>query len=906
MIRKLFAITILTFLSIIPVFAQANLFESQEKNYQAHIPFKRYELPNGLSVIIHENSAFGNLVQVGVHFHAGTSSDPANLKGIAQQTFESMKQGSKNFNKREIESTLLQVGGKSHHYQTKDYTSFNSFVPSQALENILQIEADRWKNAQSKLAKKPIENTSYLPKDFYPKNHPYFSEPNKRLYAESEIKKHKARWFGANNAVITIVGNVSYQQALGWVEYYFSELPKGTPYFKRNQIPMRYIEDQIFITSSKNKYQSFTVLAPTEDQASEDALALEGLAYVLVDYAKSDLKNRVLDKGFAFELEVKSEIDELAGVFGITFKVSKNRSLKVLEPMFKASIMSFQQYGTSLEALEVFKKNHGLDLLKNKESIPSISKALAEGYLFYKNPNHLQERYEKLQHIRPSQIDNAAEKYLRKVLFHVDYGINTKENWSGVSRFRKPKALKVYNANGNYKKDWKIESSKIDKTTAIQLPEIENEFKYPLYHKKWKNGAKIIGSTNRASQVNRIDILIPAGKKFEQENNFGASEILAKMIAGGSISLDRIDYENILQTVGAKLEISSDFHFIRFRLVCPEKATQTAIETLLHLLIQPHLTEKKLIDLKQVVHSADVLDINSLKQFHRQYFGTDGMIVAYTGRLPFKAYAKAFRGLEKWNEKNTLLTKVDQDIPAKLALKKETHALETSLSILRQNQIICPKTFAKYLQVNGLGYQDWKVEARENDLVFTKLSKPSNKTLDKNVEVFKNLFNQKHLATDSVLINAVKNQQAFDFITLDEKLSQLSKYGMLNWKTKHYKNWKKTLAKAKVAEIAEVYQKNMRPERMNWTISLPFFDLNELEKIKKNYQNTFPAFKTIKIPKTPRKHKVKTPFEMGKYGKKHYPVFKGKSFDIAYKKAKKKLKGTQYRTFIYKGKIYKL
>src|SRR5574339_1240001 len=158
------------------------------------VPFTQFTLPNGLSVILHEDHSVP-LVSVNVWYHVGSANERPGRTGFAHLFEHLMFMGSGHVEPGEFDAWLEGAGGNNNGSTDYDRTNYWINVPSNALELALFLESDRMGylldsmtpqtvDAQRDVVKnerrQSVENQPYataqavvLGEMLYPPNHPY-------------------------------------------------------------------------------------------------------------------------------------------------------------------------------------------------------------------------------------------------------------------------------------------------------------------------------------------------------------------------------------------------------------------------------------------------------------------------------------------------------------------------------------------------------------------------------------------------------------------------------------------------------------------------------------------------------------------------------------------------------------
>ncbi|HEX5764333.1 MAG TPA: pitrilysin family protein, partial [Woeseiaceae bacterium] len=220
------------------------------------ISFTEYTLDNGLRLIVHEDTK-APIVAVNIWYHVGSKNEQPGKTGFAHLFEHLMFNGSENFNE-EIRQPLERAGVTGMNGTTYfDRTNYFETVPKNVLDMTLWLESDRMGHLlgvvdEAKLTqergvvqneKRQSENQPYgqafnhILRNVFPPQHPYSWSPigsMEDLDAASLEDVHEwfKTYYGPNNAVIVIAGDIRPEEALERVEHYFGDIPPGPPIAK--------------------------------------------------------------------------------------------------------------------------------------------------------------------------------------------------------------------------------------------------------------------------------------------------------------------------------------------------------------------------------------------------------------------------------------------------------------------------------------------------------------------------------------------------------------------------------------------------------------------------------------------------------------------------------------------------
>src|SRR4051794_35445181 len=123
--------------------AQAKLVEKvTKKGTEIVIPYEKYVLPNGLTLVIHEDHS-DPVVHVDVTYHVGSAREEIGKSGFAHFFEHMMFEGSDHATKGQHDKIISGGGGSLNGSTTRDRTNYYETVPSNLLEKSLWLESDR-------------------------------------------------------------------------------------------------------------------------------------------------------------------------------------------------------------------------------------------------------------------------------------------------------------------------------------------------------------------------------------------------------------------------------------------------------------------------------------------------------------------------------------------------------------------------------------------------------------------------------------------------------------------------------------------------------------------------------------------------------------------------------------------
>jgi predicted Zn-dependent peptidase len=213
------------------------------------IPVHVNKLDNGLTVVISPDHS-SPTVGVSVVYHVGMRLEPRNRTGFAHLFEHLMFQGTPNAPKGVFDKAITAGGGHNNGSTRPDFTDYIETAPVSALESLLWLEADRMKTLDFNAA--TLKNQQDVVKEeirVNVKNQPYGGfmwldinqhafqkwENNHDGYGSFEdlenaslddVRKFHRDFYGPNNAVLAISGDVTAAQGLALAKKYFGGIAR--------------------------------------------------------------------------------------------------------------------------------------------------------------------------------------------------------------------------------------------------------------------------------------------------------------------------------------------------------------------------------------------------------------------------------------------------------------------------------------------------------------------------------------------------------------------------------------------------------------------------------------------------------------------------------------------------------
>jgi zinc protease len=218
------------------------------------IPFERFQLDNGLRVILSPEPAMP-VVAVNLWYAVGSRNEPPGRTGFAHLFEHMMFQGSAHVPETAHFALIEKAGGSLNGSTWLDRTNYFETLPAHYLELALWLESDRMGWLLPAMTQEKLDNQREVVKNerrwrvdnqpygdwderlqamLYPPEHPYHhsvigSMEDLDAASLEDVHQFFRTYYAPNNAVLTICGDFDAGEARRLVERYFGEIPAGPP-----------------------------------------------------------------------------------------------------------------------------------------------------------------------------------------------------------------------------------------------------------------------------------------------------------------------------------------------------------------------------------------------------------------------------------------------------------------------------------------------------------------------------------------------------------------------------------------------------------------------------------------------------------------------------------------------------
>lgn len=401
------------------------------------LDYQMTTLPNGLKVVTLEDHR-APVVTLQIWVHVGSKDEAPGKAGFAHLFEHLMFKGSKNVGPEEHARYVEQIGGDYNANTYFDRTLYYETVPSNALDRILWLEADRMaslqvdeKNLKSErdVVKEEhrvnVENAPYgkLLEDVqalvFPKAHPY-AHTTIGIMADldraalNDVRAFHDEYYKPNNATLVLVGDFNRAEALEKIGRYFGPIPRSTQPFTRYPVPT--------ITQTAEKRETvYDKMAPLPmivmayrlpEPSSPDTPVFDVLARILSTGQSSRLyRSLVRDKQLAAEVSGSALTLKLGGIFFFFAIANTGKAPADVEKALQEQVELLRNSPVSDAELAKAKNQALTAQVFGMLSTEQKASALGEADLLYGTPEEANHEFEKLAAVTAADIQRVAQKY---------------------------------------------------------------------------------------------------------------------------------------------------------------------------------------------------------------------------------------------------------------------------------------------------------------------------------------------------------------------------------------------------------------------------------------------------------------------------------------------------------------
>jgi len=556
------------------------------------IPYKKFVLDNGLTLIVHEDRK-APIVAFNVWYHVGSKNEKAGRTGFAHLFEHLMFNGSENYDD-DYFKPMQKVGATDLNGTTnEDRTNYFENVPTPALDLALWLESDRMGHlkgavTQAKLdeqrgvvqnEKRQYDNEPYslaeelIAKACFPAGHPYSwtvigSMEDLAAASLADVHQWFASYYGPNNAVIAIAGDIDAETALAKVKKYFADIPPGPPVTRHQAWVARRSGEQRQVAEDRVPQTRLTKIWNVPQAFSDESAGLI-LAARLLGAGKSSrlYKRLVYDEQTATDVTAYVDSREIAGLFTIQADVRPGADAAAVEHAIDEELKRFLAEGPTARELEKGRRQYLASFVRGSERIGGFggkSDILARSQVFGGSPDAYRHTLDSIAAATPAQLRDTAAKWLSDGAYVLEIRPYAEREAARESADR----------------------------SRLPEPGPAPEVRFPEFQRfTLANGLRVILTERHSVPMVRLNLVLDAGYATDQGGIPGTAELAMAMLDEGTTRRSALQISEELALLGASLGTGSDLDASYVSLSALKDRLDEALDIYADVILNPSFPE---------------------------------------------------------------------------------------------------------------------------------------------------------------------------------------------------------------------------------------------------------------------------------------------------------------------------
>jgi len=522
------------------------------------IPYKKFVLKNGLTLIVHEDRK-APIVAVNVWYHVGSKNEKTGKTGFAHLFEHLMFNGSENFND-DYFKVVQRVGATDLNGTTNnDRTNYFQNVPNTALDVVLWMESDRMGHLlgaidQPRLdeqrgvvqnEKRQGENQPYgrafftIFENTYPAGHPYSwsvigSMEDLNAAAIEDVHQWFKDYYGAANAVLVIAGDIDAETARQKVERYFGDIPSGPPVVKQQAWVAKRTGEHRQVMEDRVPQTRIYKVWNTAPWGTPDDTHLDLLSDILTSGKTSRLfKRLVYDDQSATNVFSFQFSREIGSHFIVVAEVRPGGDPAAVEKAMDEEMARLIQDGPTAEELKRVKTQYRAGFIRGIERIGGFggkSDVLAMNEVYTGNPEFYKTTLARVAGATADDLRGTAKEWLSDGVYVLE-----------VRPFPKYETVAS-----------DVDRSKVPEAGAPPAG------KFPaLQRAKLSNGLTVVLAERPSIPQVQFELLLDAGYAADQGALPGTASLAMDMLDEGTKTRNALEISDELALLGATLSTGS-------------------------------------------------------------------------------------------------------------------------------------------------------------------------------------------------------------------------------------------------------------------------------------------------------------------------------------------------------------
>ncbi len=538
------------------------------------IPHTMFRLPNGLTVIVHEDHK-APVVAVSTWYNVGSKDEPAKETGFAHLYEHLMFNGTENL-PGDYFTYLQQIGATDYNGTTSyDRTNYFETVPTGALERTLFMESDRMGHLLGAVTQGVLDNQRSVVQNekrqgdsrpgglvqyelfgnLFPDGHPYHhttigSMADLDAASLESVKQWFRAKYGPNNAVLVIAGDVTAAQVKPLVEKYFGDIPRGPvnnpalasvpTLAKPKTIDMK---DNVATTIIQRYWAVPGLLDRRLAALDIGGSVLGGLASSRLD------KIMVREEKVAVGVSASLTPLQRAGIFSVTAVVKPGVDPATVSKRLDQVLADYIAKGPSADEVQRAVMSEVSGRIRGLEAVGGFggkAVTLAEGQTYAHDSNFYKRTLASYAAITPAVVKAAMQQWLRRPALTIVLSPGERAAYTEAKAVTPP-ARASDKTEGAVKGNRQIPP--VGQLAALDFPDI--------VHTRLSNGIELEYAQRAAVPLTQLALVFDAGEAADTPNARGLASFTMSLMDEGTATRTSQQLAEDEERLGAEISTSN-------------------------------------------------------------------------------------------------------------------------------------------------------------------------------------------------------------------------------------------------------------------------------------------------------------------------------------------------------------
>jgi len=548
-----------TFAVFFLVFAIVTSSSSQSTTKEIEIPYERFVLDNGLTVIVHEDHK-APIVAINTWYHVGSKNEKPGKTGFAH-LFEHLMFGGSEHSKGRYIDAMERIGATDLNGTTNsDRTNYFENVPTSTVDFTLWMESDRMGHLLGTLDQKTLdlqrgvvqnekrqgENQPYgvteqlLTQNTYPVGHPYSwttigDMADLDAASMTDVKEWFKTYYGPSNVVLVLAGDIDVKTAREKVTKYFGDIPAGPPVAHQQVWIARMSGTHRQVVQDRVPQARIYKVWNIPEYGNAEADYLDLVSDCLSNGKSSRFYKRlVYEDQIATDARAFVDLQEIGGQFYVQATARPGQSLAQVEKELDEELARFLKNGPTPAEMQRVKAQYQANFIRGIERIGGFggkSDRLAKNQVFLGSPDAYKISLKRVQEATAEDLRSAAQRWLSDGVYILE-----------VDPFA----------------DYKIASAGADRSQppdtgappALKLPKFQRA--------TLSNGLKVILAERHEVPLVNFTLAADAGYASDATTASGTANLAMQVLTDGTRTRNTLQISDELEALGATLRGSSN------------------------------------------------------------------------------------------------------------------------------------------------------------------------------------------------------------------------------------------------------------------------------------------------------------------------------------------------------------